>query len=143
MKLSKEQKDQAISKISHPYGSVELICDGYFVTLQVQRFKAMSYRVMTYVNGVFEGLWMNEKNEAPEQKFLRKSVRPVYSAKFKSDMEKIMGKRRVAKDPRYSKTMTFYFPDWASGKAAINHLCKVCDSVQVVDPKETATQEAP
>lgn len=143
MKLSKEQKDEAISKLSNPYGSVALICDGYFVTLQVQRFKGMNYRVMTYVNGVFNGLWMSGENEVPEQKFIRKSVRPVFSAKFKRDMEKVVGKRHVAKDPSYSKTFTVYFPDWASGKAAMNHLCKVCDSVQFVDSPQSATQEVP
>lgn len=47
-------------------------------------------------------------------------------------MEKAIGKRAVAKDRDYSKTVTSYMPDWASGKAAINHLCKVCESVELV-----------
>lgn len=143
MKLSKEQKDQAIAKLSRPWGRVDLLCDGYQIALSVERSKGITYRVMTYINGFFKGEWMFAKDECPEQKFMRKSVRPACSAKHKQEMEKLLGKRLIAKDPYYTKTFTNYMPDWASGKAAINHLCKVCDSVQVVEPQESATQEAP
>lgn len=136
MKLSKEQREKAIADLSHPWGNVVLMCDGYRVTLAVVLAKGMTYRVMTYVNGFFKGEWMFPKNECPEAKFLRKVVRLVCSPKHKQEMEKIMGKRRVAKDPYYSKTHTHYMPDWASGKAALNHLCKVCESVQIAEPKE-------
>lgn len=143
MKLSKEQKDQAIGELSLPWGRVHLMCDGYRITLSVERYKGMSYRIMTYVNGVFEGKWCSSKGEYPEQKFMRKSVRPLCSAQKKARDEKLFGKRIVSKDPWYTKKLTIYLPDWASGKAAINHLCKVCDSVQIAEPQESATQEAP
>lgn len=136
MKLSKEQKDKAINKLFSPWGSVDLICDSYRIALRVERGKGMTYRVMTYVNDHFKGEWIFAKNECPEQKFMRKSVRPFCSAKRKQEMEKLMGKRNVAKDPYYSQTITHYMPDWASGKAAINHLCKVCESVQMVETQE-------
>lgn len=143
MKLSKEQKDQVISRLSYPYGSVSLMCDGYSVTLQVRHVKGLTYRVVTYVNGWFKSEWAAAENACPEQKFLRKTVRPLASAKHKKEMEKIMGKRCVAKDPYYSATFTYYMFDWASGKAALSHLCKVCESVQVVEEPASATQEAP
>lgn len=131
MKLTKEQKAKLSAALSHPWGTVALICDGYRVDLQVQRAKAMTYRVMTYVNGQFLGKWVSDKEVFPEQKFLRKSIRPLASPAQKAKAEKILGKRVVAKDPWYNKTLTSYMPDWASGKAAISHLCKVCDSVEV------------
>jgi len=43
MKLSKEQKEEAIAKISHPWGQAHLLCDGYRITLSVERYKGMSY----------------------------------------------------------------------------------------------------
>lgn len=140
MKLSKEQRDKVINDLSYPWGRADLMCDGYRVTLSVERAKGMPYRVMTYVNGRFEGAWMFPKEECQEAKFMRKVVRLVCSPKHKREMEKIMGKRRVAKDPYYSKTLTHYMPDWASGKAALSHLCKVCDSVQVIDPQAAAVK---
>lgn len=143
MKLSKEQKEEVIAKISLPWGMAHLLCDGYRISLSVERDKGLSYRVMTYINGHFKGTWCNVENECPEQKFLRKSVRRICSPPYKQKMEKLLGKRHVAKDPFYTRTFTCYMPDWSSGKAAINHLCKVCDSVQVVEPEESVFQEAP
>lgn len=133
MKLTKEQMTELAQKLTEPWGHVKLLCDGFKIDLQVQRCKGgMTYRVMTFINGQFKGLWISSTEEHPEQKFLRKSVRPLYSAAQKAKLEKIYGKRAVAKDEHYQKKYVTYMPDFASGKAAISHLCKVCESIQVV-----------
>jgi hypothetical protein len=131
MKLTKEQKAELAAKLIHPWDSVALVCDGYRVDLHVQRWKGMSYRVMTYVNGFHKGIWYSDKEAHPEQKFLRKSVRPNVSPAKRIKLEKALGKRHVKNDPYWSGSVTLYMPDWASGKAAINHLCKVCESVEI------------
>lgn len=134
MKLSKEQKEALARELMTPWGRIELECDGYLVALRVERAKGMTYRVVTYVNGFFKGEWICTKGGAapvPETKFLRKSVRPNISPVKRKKLEKTLGKRYISKDPYWSGTQTFYLPDWSSGKAAINHLCKVCESVQV------------
>lgn len=133
MKLTKEQKAAAIEKLSTTWGCITLMCDGYRVDLQVQRAQGLSYRVMTYINGMFSGAWTDAEKPTPEQKYLRKVTRPLYRAKDKALAEKVFGKRAIATDPRYSKTMTWWMPDWASGKAAINHLCKVSESIQIIE----------
>jgi len=132
MKLTKEQKTELAQKLTSPWGHVTLICDGFKVDLQVQRYTAMTYRVMTFINGEFKGLWVSSKNEHPEQKFLRKLVKPLYSPAFKAKLEKIYGKRAFAKEERFHLKLTSYVPDFPSGKAAISHLCKVSESIQVV-----------
>lgn len=142
MKLSKEQRDKVVSDLSSPWGRAHLMCDGYRITLVVERCKGMTYRVITYVNGSFKGLWCNPKSEAPESKFMRKSVRPVYSPGHKRELEKLYGKRAFQKIPKFSATTTSYWPDWASGKAAISHLCRVCDSVQIAEPQDDAGKSA-
>lgn len=140
MKLSKEQRDKVIVELSQPWGSADLICDGFRIALRVECFKGMTYRVMTYVNGYYKGAWVFPKNECPESRFLRKAEHLACPAKNRLEMEKILGKRSVAKDPYYSKKITFYWPDWSSGKAALSHLCKVCESVQVADPQTSAVK---
>ncbi len=140
MKLTKEQKAVCIEKLNSPWGRVELRCDGHKVCLQVQRHTALTFRVMTYVDGHFLGKWISVPESYPEQKFLRPRIRPVYSAAFRRSMEKAIGKRAMAKDLDYSKTVTSYMPDWASGKAAINHLCKVCESIEIL---QNETKETP
>lgn len=138
MKLSKEQKQQAIDKLGHPWGGVTLRCDGYIVSLSIQKFgkRSMTFRVMTYINGSFDYKWMSAKNEAPEQRLLRKSVRPNLSPAKRKQAEKALGKRCVAKDPIFSGSTTLYLPDWPNGSAVINHLCKVCESVKVLSHEE-------
>lgn len=134
MKLSKEQIAVLAKQIDCPFGSVKLLCDGYMIALQVERTRGLKYRVMTYVNGYFRGGWCGlSKQECPEQKFMRKSVRPLYSVKFKRDMEKIIGKRRVNNDPHYKEVQTSYWPDWPSGMAALKHLNRVCESVRLAE----------
>ncbi|MGB6056318.1 MAG: hypothetical protein WBG17_13890 [Burkholderiaceae bacterium] len=133
MKLTEEQKTELTRQLSHPWGAVDLMCDGYRIALRVQQSKALTFRVMTYVNGYFKGEWVRGKNPAPESKFLRKSVRPCISPAKRLKLEKMFGKRRVKNDPYWSGSVTLYLPDWPSGVAAINHLCKVCESVQIAE----------
>ncbi|MCX7204769.1 MAG: hypothetical protein NT086_02035 [Proteobacteria bacterium] len=139
MKLTKEQKEKLATELSHPWGRVKLLCDGYEIDLSVTRVKANSivYRTLTYVNGRFEGKWANAKEgEYPETKFLRKSIRHLYSPAERLKLEKVWGKRHVKNDKRINSSYVLYLPDWANGKTAINHLCKVCESVSLIEKTE-------
>lgn len=134
MTLTKEQRADLAAKLNSPWGNIELICDGRRVALQVQRLSgpSITYRVMTYIDGTFRGAWC--KGDTPEAKFLRKRVTPLISPAKRKAAEKALGKRWVAKEPLYSETHTWYLPDWPNGKAAISHLCKVCESVEIAEP---------
>ena len=138
MKLTKEQKSQLAEDLSLPWGAVELLCDGYRIGLQVQRTKGLTYRIVIFVNGKWEGRWLSGVAAYPEQKFLRKVTLPVCRPSMKARAVKIFGKRAVAKDPYYSETFVTYRPDWPSGKAALNHLCRVCESVEIAPGKDVA-----
>lgn len=61
--ITKEQWQEIESKISHPYGFVKLKCDGYVINAVVQKYKGLKYCVVVYVDGVFEGKWMDGKDE--------------------------------------------------------------------------------
>ncbi len=65
---------------------------------------------------------------------MRKTVTPLVSPAKRKEAERLLGKRRVAKVPLYSASLSFWNPDWPSGKAAIAHLCKVCESVEIAPP---------
>lgn len=132
MKLTKEQKAELIDKLSHPYGRVALMCDGYRIDLVVQAARGLHYRIVTYINGQWEGKWILGMDSFPEQKFLNRKERPMAKPSEKAKAEKIFGKRSVAKDPWYSKTLVTFDISWASGKSAINHLCKVCESIEII-----------
>ena len=127
-----ELKQKVIDALSIPWGGIKLACDGREVTLQVKPFGVLRYRVMTYVDGVFKGAWISGDNEHPEQKFLRKKTVRVYSARQIKEFEKKFGKRRAAK---YfpNKEAHCFLGDWPSGRSAIIHLLKVCNSVELID----------
>ena len=144
MKLSKEQKAELIGELNMPWGQVKLRCDGYVVDLQIVRksAKSLSYCVSVYINGVFKGIWVSDKESHPEQKFLRKTVKKLYSPKQMVLFEKACGKREAKK---HQKEMTFYMGHFNTGSAAINHLCRVCDSIEILDAlavPETSSEEA-
>ena len=75
---------------------------------------------------------MAGKETFPEQKFINRKEIPCAKPSEKAKAEKIFGKRAVAKDPWYSKKIVTYDISWASGKQAINHLCRVCESIEIV-----------
>ncbi len=131
MKLTKEEQSVIEQNLSYPFGGAKLICDGNIIDLRVQRYKGMTYRVSVYVNGCWKGEWLSAQNSHPEQKFLRKSERSVYSPAMKAKLAKVYGKKKVEKDPEFNKKLVFFFPDFANGKSALRHLMKVCDSVQI------------
>lgn len=139
MKLTKEQKEKVIGDLSQLFGRAVLRCDDYEIVLQVERFKGFKYRVMTYVNGTFSGKWMSPKNEAPESRFLRKVTTPNLSPAKRVKAEKTLGKRYVAKHPYWSGSYTLHLPDWSTGRAAVNHLCKVCESIELVNSVNALT----
>ena len=93
----------------------------------------MKLLVATYVNGQFKGAWMMPKDgvEYPEQMFLNKKIIRAYSTKKKADLIKKFGKKLANELFNLDKETFYYTPIWASGKTAINHLLKVCKSVQV------------
>ncbi len=132
MKLTKEQKQSLIDTLTSTWGRVNLLCDGYRVTLCVQPVAALKFRVVTYVNGVWEGKWIAGKESFPEQKFLNRKEISCAKPSEKAKAEKIFGKRAVAKEPWYSKKIVTYDISWASGRQAINHLCRVCESIEIV-----------
>lgn len=132
MKLTKEQKQELIDKLASPWGRVNLLCDGYRITLAVQQVSPLKYRVVTYINGVWEGKWVDGSRSFPEQKFINRKEVSLVTPSEKAKAEKIFGKRAVAKDPWYTNKLVTYDISWASGKQAINHLCRVCESIEVL-----------
>lgn len=131
MKLTKDQRDELAKELANPYGRVNLKCDGYEVLLVVERWKELSYRIVTYVNGEWSGAWMCSAGEYPQRKFLRYSEKFVLPARFRAQMLKLLGKRRYAKE-NYDRKLGMWHIDWQTGKAAINHLHRVCDAIEII-----------
>lgn len=130
--LSKEQKEQIIKELSHTFGTVMLKCDDDHITLAVEQVKSLKYRVVIYVNGKWKGEWLDSAKNFPEQKYLNKRVRSLYSKAEVASMQKKFGKRATNNFMSLNKTYVTYDLTWASGKMVLNHLIKVSKSIELI-----------
>lgn len=132
--LTAEQKTRAISALSHPYGSVKFkaVRAGvdYKITASVEPVRAMQYRVMVYVDGVVRGEWLMSESAHPQTAFMRRSEKKLHTKKEIDLIRKGWGKKRA--DAAAAKVFVWYHPDFASGTAAINHLLRAADSVELL-----------
>lgn len=122
-KLSKEQI-KALSAESYIYSGLKLMCDGYAISLQERLYKR-KLRVVLYVNGQLKGGWILDPELHPESKFYMPNVRYVKNSPRSKKTKKVeIGVQRV---------------DFASIGQALRHLNKVCDSVEVIEDKPSAS----
>lgn len=136
--LTKEQWAEIESRLSFPFGEVNLIADGYRLTLQVQSFAALRQVIVVFVDGIRKHEWY--KGEATEaKKFCRESRRWLFGAKDRENAKKKLKQRRL--DPYlrkwYKETAesfsTTWMPYWPTPKPLIRHLRKTCTSVELVE----------
>jgi len=140
-KLTGAQIDELAAQLSHPYGSVKLLCDGRIVTLEVRLWSELTYRVMTFVDGSWTYAWgfpQPDGTFAPEAKFGRKVTRFLFTQKERAARAKFIGKRAAMTDSICTKTLTHFDSSWTSGRAALRHLNKVCFSVEVLADERAA-----
>lgn len=139
--LPKEVREKLIEDLSGPFGSVHLDCDGYRISLQV-RMKdksGMRYVVCLFVNGVFEGKWVHPEPSHPEQKFLRRVERFLFSPKEREHfikMEVLCGTKRKEAVAKANRKFVLFDYVFSTPRSAINHLLRACDSVALA-PVET------
>lgn len=111
--------------LSGLYGSEELLCDGYKLTIQRQQNKNRLYLAL-YVNREMKGIWITTDCEE-RRRFFCVSVKPLYSQKKLDEVMKGLGKRQKEKfiaEHKLDKTYTSHSPIWTSFDALRRHLVK-------------------
>lgn len=120
------------NKLSHPWGSAELLVDGYELVLQVQQVKTLKFTIMVFVNGVSRGAWYS--GEAEEAKrFCRPVTKALYGPAMKRAATKGLSKSFIKKHCGYlDKTYSFCELHWPTFAPLQRHLIannKVIDLV--------------
>lgn len=136
MALTKEQWKEIEEQLSSSYGRVELRCDGYEITADMQKLKNLRYCIAVYVDGVIKGEWMKGEHVIP-LKFHREKKIFLYPEKMRSDAEKKLANRRLDKVLRgfYEERLrhiSFWDPYWTSPSAFCRHIRKTCQSIEIV-----------
>ncbi|NDY58933.1 hypothetical protein G3N56_19530 [Desulfovibrio sulfodismutans] len=121
MTMTKEDWDYVERGCSHPYGHVQLMCDGFTLGLKVESVGTLKYAIVPFVNGYFKGQWLFEDCEE-RRRFYRPSTRPILNRKQQEQEKKIA---RLAKRPsRHKETFTAWLPYWPSFGPLRRHLIR-------------------
>lgn len=129
--LTKEQKAFVLEQLSNQFRAVHLMCNGYEITLKIERFK-MKLVVGIYVNGSINGAWITNSEDHPESIFLATHHKSYYSAKNKAEIIKAFGKREANKRFDLDKKHEYKLPYFNTAQAALSHLIKVSDSIELL-----------
>lgn len=132
MSLSKEQKAFILKSLESQFNHIELNCDGFIIWLSLKPYK-MRLVIDIYINGVFKGKWLGLTKEHPETKYLPTKKTAVFTPKRKAEIIKSLGKREAKKlfpnlDVVVEQPTCFF----TSPKAALSHLIKVSDSIELL-----------
>ena len=121
-KLSKEQIKR-IADTASMFSSVNLMCDGYQITLREQLVQR-KLRVILYVDGHLKGGWIINPELHPESKFYMPRLRSVKKSPRSKKVERVeTGVQQV---------------DFAGIGQALRHLNTVCDSVEIIEEQANA-----
>ncbi len=128
--LSPAEWDEVKNVFSGYFGSLELLVDGYQISLQRSLYSKNRLCVMTYVDGAWKGIW--DKNSPQCIKFARRKFLPRYS---KADIQKL--KRSYSKKDFVgyefeAKGFTVYQPTWFSFNELRRHFRANNKSLELV-----------
>lgn len=128
--LSKEQRAEIEAELSSPYGRVVLKADGHELQIRVERYKALQYSVMVYVDGYLRGEWFKSDSDIGA-KFWRRRVSQVFSKKILDGRRKLFGKRAASALAK-SGSIVQHLPYFGTARAVLATLQRTCESIEVV-----------
>lgn len=133
MKLSVDQHKKVINALSHPWGRVELTCDGHAVVACVERTgkRSMRFEIVVYVDGTLDFKRM-EMGDEIGGKFYRTVTRKVHKKATVDALEKSFGKRRTKqyRDAVYKRRCPFF----STASAFVRHIEQHNDQIQLIYP---------
>lgn len=119
--MTKEDWDFVEARCSHPYGHVQLMCDGFTLDLKVESLEKLKYVIATYVNGCVKGKWLLEDCEE-RRRFFRPATRPILNKQMQKQEKEFA---RIMKRPsRHAKTFTVWMSYWPSFGPLRRHLIR-------------------
>jgi len=132
--MTNDEWQQVQNQLVPPFGMVVLDCDGYELTLSVQRYKGLQMCIMTYVDGRFKGEWITGDCEI-RRKFMRAEKFYLHASSARSRAKKLSKRdladlKRVGLDPW--KQSVCYTPVWLSFAPLKRHLQKNCTNIELV-----------
>ena len=121
-------------KLKSFYEQVNLVCDGYRLTLKLERISQFKNAIVPYVNGKLDLKWLTEESEE-RRRFYKPVQSSVYSKQQKAAVKKMSKKRRkeMGLPDSDEKRVAYYMPYWQSFRSLKNHLIKNNQVVELLE----------
>ncbi|WP_041720240.1 hypothetical protein [Alkaliphilus metalliredigens] len=128
--MKSEEWKKVEVKLESFYTSVKLDCDGYEVTLKLERMGQFKNVIAVYVNGSIKGKWYLEDCEE-RRRFFKPTTRSMFSQKDKKEAYKKLSKK-LLKEMEERFKYTTYQPYWTSFKSLKSHLIKNNNVIELI-----------
>lgn len=124
------------NRLSHPWGAVTLMVDGYTLMLRVEQVKALKFSIAPYVNGEFKGIWLRGDCEEAKR-FLRPVQIPVFTPSVKARLKKGLSKTAIKRvfGNRLDETLTAFHWGWPTFGPLQRHLIAHNKVIELVGDK--------
>ena len=134
---SQKEWDDVIRVLSGTYGYVNMVIDGYDVSVERGLSGKNTLSNVIWINGEAGGKYMvfhleGEKVVLPEvtRRFYRKCKKNLYTLKHRQRADKELGKRAALKGG-FHKKIIFYSYFWNSAAALRRHLLKNNEDIKI------------
>lgn len=131
--MTREEWAKVEEQLRHPYSAgVKLRVDEHELTLRVERYKGLRYRIAVYIDGTIKGEWMLRSSDIGA-KFWFPRMSSLFSAAAFKQMEKNHGKRFAARMRKDNPPSVVMHDPWFPSVVALRrHLVKTCTSIELV-----------
>ena len=133
MPISDQQWKQIEEKLENFYTSVELDCDGYRLTLRLERISTYNNAITVYIDGKWDGRMILHDCEERRRFFCPSPRRRYKKGTFKGIRKETL--KRWGVDPE--RTFTLYRPYWTSFKRLRRHLESNNATIILIEEKRT------
>lgn len=131
--MTKEDWEKIDKALRGIYGFATLTVDGREIQFQRRLVSKNQLGIVTFVDGHFNGGWVLPSNEHPEQRFLRKVERFVYSEKTRKSWKKLSKRRQKEWGLDPDRKSHYFSPIWPSVTAIRRHYQKTFASIELIE----------
>lgn len=117
-------------KLKSFYSPVELHCDGYKITLVLDRISVFQNAIYLYIDGKIKAEWLKDCEE--RRRFYRAETKSVLTAKDIRELKKISRSKKYLQHMKERSSYKVYHWHWTSFRALKCHLVKNNKSIEIV-----------
>ena len=126
--MNKEEWNDVENKLQSFFDMAKLRCDGYEVTLRLERLNQYKNAIMVYVNGVFKGEWLNGESEEAKR-FYNKVTKTLSNSRSKA-FKKLP--KKLQKELKTEYSYSYYLPYWTSFSSLKRHFIRENKSIELI-----------